>query len=70
MRIYFTDSGTLPSVGTDPSGGGVDFMVPALNANNFNFGTFPVTPSPPFLMDLAAGVKTSATTGALVVIIR
>ena len=70
VRIYFTDSGTLPPNGTDPSAGAVTSMVPALNANNFNYGVYPSAPAPPFLLDLAAGVKTSAATGALIVIIR
>jgi prepilin-type N-terminal cleavage/methylation domain-containing protein len=70
VRIYFTDSGTLPPNGTDPSGGAVTNMVPALNANNFNYGVYPSAPAAPYLLDLAAGVKTSASTGALIVIIR
>jgi len=45
-------------------------FVPALTVNNFNYGIYPSTPSPPYLTDLAAGVKASATTGALVVFIR
>jgi prepilin-type N-terminal cleavage/methylation domain-containing protein len=70
IRIYYTDTGTIPPVGTDPSNGSIVNMVPALNSNNFNYGTYPSTPAPPFLNDLAAGIKTSATTGALVVFIR
>ena len=70
VRIYYTDLGTLPSVGVDPSGGSVFNFVPALTVNNFNYGIYPSTPSPPYLTDLAAGVKASATTGALVVFIR
>ena len=69
FRIYYLDSGTLPSSGTDPSNGSIVNWVPALNANNFNYGANP-TPSPPYLTDLAVGVKTSASTGALVVFIR
>jgi hypothetical protein len=45
-------------------------MVPALTFNNFNYGVNPSTPAPPYLMDVAAGIKVSATTGALVVFIR
>ncbi|MBI1799557.1 MAG: VCBS repeat-containing protein [Candidatus Eisenbacteria bacterium] len=70
IRIYFTDSGTLPPTGTDPSSGSIVNMVPALNSNNFNYGIYPSTPAPPYLLDIAAGVKNSATTGALVVFIR
>jgi prepilin-type N-terminal cleavage/methylation domain-containing protein len=70
VLIYYTDLGTIPSVGVDPSAGSVTNYVPALTVNNFNYGTYPSTPSPPYLMDLAAGLKASATTGALVVFIR
>jgi hypothetical protein len=45
-------------------------MVPALTVNNFNFGVRPAVPLPPYLIDLAAGVKVSSTTGAVVVFIR
>ncbi len=69
FRIYYLDSGTLPSSGSDPSNGSIVNWVPALNANNFNYGANP-TPAPPYLTDLAVGVKTSASTGALVVFIR
>jgi prepilin-type N-terminal cleavage/methylation domain-containing protein len=70
VQIFYTDLGTLPGVGVDPSDGAVFNFVPALTTSNFNYGTYPSTPSPPFLPDLAAGVKASATTGALVVFIR
>ena len=39
-------------------------------AGNFNYGVYPAAPFPPYLTDLAVGVKTSDVTGALVVIIR
>jgi type II secretory pathway pseudopilin PulG len=70
VRIYYTDLGTLPPNGVDPSSGSVTNMVPALTINNFNYGVKPAPPSPPFLEDFAAGVKISLTTGALVVFIR
>ena len=69
VQIYFTDLLGLPIAGTDPSGGSILNMVPALTTGNFNFGANPPA-SPPYLLDLAAGVKISATTGALVVFIR
>jgi hypothetical protein len=68
VRIYYLDGGDLPSSGTDPSGGQVVNMVAAMTVNNFNYG-YPY-PSPPFLNDLAIGVKASSTTGALVVFVR
>jgi len=70
LRIYFTDLGSLPAFGSDPSNGTITYMVPALTSNNFNYGVQPSTPSPPYLMDVAAGVKTGPTTGALIVFIR
>jgi prepilin-type N-terminal cleavage/methylation domain-containing protein len=70
VLIFYNDLGAMPTNGVDPSGGSVFNFVPALTTNNFNYGTYPGTPTPPFLTDLAAGVKSSATTGALVVFIR
>lgn len=70
VQVFFNDLGTLPGTGVDPSDGSVFNFVPALTTNNFNYGTYPSTPLPPFLTDLAAGIKSSATTGALVVFIR
>jgi prepilin-type N-terminal cleavage/methylation domain-containing protein len=70
VSVYFTDLGVIPPFGTDPSNGSVTYMVPALTVNNFNYGVQPTVPTPPYLMDLAAGIKTGPTTGALVVFIR
>jgi prepilin-type N-terminal cleavage/methylation domain-containing protein len=70
VRIYYVEYGVFPSIGTDPSAGAVFNFVPALTVSNFNYGIYPNTPTPPFLTDLAAGVKASPTTGALVVFIR
>jgi prepilin-type N-terminal cleavage/methylation domain-containing protein len=70
LRIYFTDLGVIPPFGTDPSNGSVTYMVPALTVNNFNYGAQPSAPTPPYLKDLAAGIKTGPSTGALVVFIR
>lgn len=71
LQVFSLDAGWLPaSPGADPSAGSVINMVPALTANNFNYGVQPVVPPPPYLQDIAAGVKVSATTGALVVFVR
>jgi prepilin-type N-terminal cleavage/methylation domain-containing protein len=70
VLIYFTDSGTIPNTGSDPSNGSIASMAPAITTGNFNYGVRPSVPLPPFLQDLAVGVKTSATTGALVLFIR
>ncbi len=69
VTIYFLDVLNLPSTGTDPSGGSIVNMVPAATAANFNYGTYPACP-PPYLTDLAVGVKETATTGQLVIFIR
>jgi hypothetical protein len=68
-RIYYLDQPDLPNNGTDPSGGTLSNFVAAVTAGNFNYGVQPPAGAP-YLMDLAAGVKTSATAGALVVFIR
>lgn len=72
VRIFYTDSGTLPLTGTDPSPSATPLvnMVPALTVNNFDYGTKPSAPSPPYLSDFAAAVKVDATTGLLVIFIR
>jgi len=70
LRIYFMDSGLLPFSPNDPSSGSLVNMVPALTVNNFNYGVQPAIPSPPYLLDFACGVKTSATNGQLIVFIR
>jgi len=69
VKIYYLDTGVINS-GTDPSAGSVVNMVPALASGNFNYGLNTTAPPTPYLTDLAAGVKASATTGALVVFIR
>jgi hypothetical protein len=70
VRIYYLDGGNLPPNGMDPSAGSLTNWVPAVNANDFNFGIYGPASSPPFLLDLAVGAKVSATTGSLVVYVR
>ena len=70
VRVYYLDAGTLSGVGTDPSGGTVLNFIPALTWANFNYGLNTTAPPSPYLSDLAAGMKSSATTGALIVFIR
>jgi prepilin-type N-terminal cleavage/methylation domain-containing protein len=70
LLIYYTDILNLPFNGVDPSGGTITNFVPAVCASNFNFGVQPSMPPPPYLTDLACGMKSSPTTGALVVFVR
>jgi prepilin-type N-terminal cleavage/methylation domain-containing protein len=70
VRIYYSDLGTLIGPGVDPTGGAVVNFVPTMTTGNFNYGMYPASPYPPFLDDLAVGVKVSDTTGALVLLIR
>jgi hypothetical protein len=70
VLIYYTDLLTLPFTGVDPSAGSITNFVPAVCSDNFNFGVEPSMPSPPYLADLATGVKSGPSTGALVVFIR
>ena len=70
VRVYFCETDRIPVLGSDPSGGSVAHMVPALTNGNYNYGVRPALPSPPYLTDLAAGVKITASTGALVVFVR
>jgi Tfp pilus assembly protein PilW len=71
LVLYYMDLGLIPSTGTDPSAGVLVNMVPALTSANFNYGLNTSATAPtPYLTDLAAGVKASATAGALVIFIR
>lgn len=70
VRVYYMDLGVLPASGADPSNATVVNMVPALASANFNYGLNTTAPPSPYLNDLAAGVKITATTGALVVFVR
>lgn len=70
VTIYYLDLLTLPSAGVDPSNGAIVNMVPASTVANFNYGLNTTTPPSPYLPDFAVGVKSSATTGAVVVFIR
>ncbi|MCE9627008.1 MAG: FG-GAP-like repeat-containing protein, partial [Candidatus Eisenbacteria bacterium] len=57
VRVYYLDTGTINGAGTDPSGGSVVNMVPALTWANFNYGLNSTAPPSPYLSDLAAGMK-------------
>ncbi len=69
VRIYYLDSNTLPLLGADPSAGALGNWVPAITVNDFNFGANPAAVSP-FLQDFAVGMKSGASTGALIVFVR
>jgi prepilin-type N-terminal cleavage/methylation domain-containing protein len=70
VLIYYMEGGTPSSSPVDPSGGTVTDMVPAVNCNDFNYGVKPSLPTPPYQTDVAAGVKSGPSTGALVIFIR
>jgi prepilin-type N-terminal cleavage/methylation domain-containing protein len=70
VLVFYTDLNTIPSTGSDPASGSLPYFAPALTVGNYNYGLYPLAPSPPFLDDLGVGYKTSATTGALVIFVR
>ncbi|MBI5170063.1 MAG: hypothetical protein HZA61_11285 [Candidatus Eisenbacteria bacterium] len=70
VTIYYLDVRTLPNTGVDPSNGTIVNMVPATTSSNFNYGLNSTAPPSPYLSDLAVGVKSGASTGALVIFIR
>lgn len=70
VLIYYLDLLTLPAAGVDPSNGAILHMVPASTVANFNYGLNTTTPPFPYLRDFAVGLKSSPTTGAVVVFIR
>ncbi|MEO5989833.1 MAG: prepilin-type N-terminal cleavage/methylation domain-containing protein [Candidatus Eisenbacteria bacterium] len=70
VSVLYLDLLGLPNNGVDPSAGSISNMVPAIASANFNYGLNTTIPPSPYLTDFAVGVKTSSTTGALVVFIR
>ncbi|MBW2258084.1 MAG: hypothetical protein JRI25_26270 [Deltaproteobacteria bacterium] len=69
VSIYYTDLGTIPLTGVDPSGGYAVNWCAALTVDHFNYGIYPGYYGP-MLMDLAAGVKSSPTDAAILLFIR
>jgi type II secretory pathway pseudopilin PulG len=69
VRIYYLDSGTIPTSGVDPSGGALTNWVPALTTNDFNYGLNPAAAAP-YLPDLAAAAKVTSSTGSVVIFVR
>jgi hypothetical protein len=55
---------------TDPSGGSLKSVVSTMTVNNFNYGVNPSVPYPPYLVDVALGVKLTATTGQIMILQR
>jgi prepilin-type N-terminal cleavage/methylation domain-containing protein len=70
VSVYYLDLLTIPNMGVDPSNGSILNMVPASTTANFNYGLNTTTPPSPYLSDFAVGVKSSPTTGAVVIFIR
>ena len=69
LRIFYTDVGSIVDDGTDPLPGDIINWVAAITVNNFNWGLYPAWSGTP-LTDLAVGVKTTASDGAIWVLIR
>src|SRR6185503_14696186 len=61
VTVYYMDGGT-PALAVDPSGGTVVNMVPTVIVRNFNYGVKPSLAPTPWNPDIAAGVKSGATT--------
>jgi hypothetical protein len=69
LRIFYTDTGNVPDDGVDPLPSDIVNWVAAITVNNFNWGLYPAWSGTP-LMDLAVGVKSSATEGAIWILVR
>ena len=69
LRIFYTDLGTVPDDGVDPLPSDIINWVAAITVNNFNWGLYPAY-SGTVLTDLAVGVKSSATEGAIWILVR
>jgi type II secretory pathway pseudopilin PulG len=69
LRIFYTDTGNVPDDGVDPLPSDIINWVAAITVNNFNWGLYPSWAGTP-LTDLAIGVKSSATEGAIWILVR
>ena len=69
LRIFYTDTGNVPDDGVDPLPSDIINWVAAITVNNFNWGLYPAW-SGTALTDLAVGVKSSATEGAIWILVR
>lgn len=69
LRLYYTDTGSVPDDGVDPLPTDITNWVAAITVNNFNWGLYPSF-SGATLTDLAVGVKSSATEGAIWILVR
>jgi hypothetical protein len=69
LRIFYTDTGNVPDDGVDPLPSDIINWVAAITVNNFNWGLYPSWAGTP-VIDLAVGVKSSATEGAIWILVR
>ena len=69
VRILYLDLNALPPGAADPAGSTQDYMAPSIAIANLNYRINNTTAGP-YYPDLAVALKTSATTGTLLVFIR
>lgn len=69
LEIWYTTAKTLPSSGTDATGGKINRMVTEIVVGDFNYGVYPTTPTSS-LPDIAAVARKDFTHGQIIVLTR
>jgi prepilin-type N-terminal cleavage/methylation domain-containing protein len=70
VRVWYTDSKTLPNSGVDPSEGMLTHMVASITVGDLNYGVYPVLPTGPYLQDFAVVERVDSGRGRIDYFIR
>ena len=70
LELWNTIAKTLPTSGTDATGGDIKNWVTSLITADFNYGVWPATPSGTPLLDLGGTTRTSSTKGQIFTLTR
>ena len=70
LQVWYTDTKTLPTSGTDASNGQITNWVPTLRIANLDYGVYPLDPSSVKLDDIVCAVRKSANKSTLYTLLR
>ena len=70
VELWFTSSKTLPTSGSEATGGKITNWVTSIAIGNINYGLWPATPGSNPLVDIVGTTRTSATKGQFFTLIR
>jgi prepilin-type N-terminal cleavage/methylation domain-containing protein len=68
-RVYYNEDGAISSTPVDPTSGALAYMVTGIAIADFQYGTYPSTPSASRL-DMALGYKQTTTAGGVKVVLQ